>query len=639
MERRKFMRYSVAAAITLPGIVSLTGCGGGGGGATTSSLSAVDTQVSAISTLQNSSIAQRLNVSSASSSLLTSQAGVMASVNAYEPYLLFAKYQPYNAPFASWESYLDYHTLAYSQTTAQIIKLKASLRLFGNKQQTSGQTGLTLSSATITGNTILDESLLALNTIIADILKGDITAAMLDALTLALKTVYFGLTTLLNNDLAKKFAYTTLTYLAIEKIMKYVETKSLASLSFSTNTDILISMAKFSVAVISALSIASIEKLNTSSTVSAVSSTTTEEVQQLTTFLQAASLQSHLVLTLTSLVNNIMTNLTAATQARADALATNLSDTSYTLTQDDYDLIATLRQQSVVLAALGLVMKVLLGFYQSGLSAVTSTDTLQADAQTYALLFASPTNPFDTIFSGFTSANFTALFGNNTTILSLLADLSAINPIFSVTTTTDAATATANAEADAFSFASMLAALSYQFTSDTATQAVNFTTHMADLAYQFTMKIENDAYTFAMTGMEYGYLFASRGEEVGLMADRILWMAVQIGVMADRIGEMADRIVYTEQLIVYTEMLILDFGLLIYGGMKQITNLMLMGMAIVFDRQWYTPTANDQIVTVISDMMKQMLTNMKEYENTVLNNQVTLRETTLKALNWIQGAY
>jgi hypothetical protein len=38
-------------------------------------------------------------------------------------------------------------------------------------------------------------------------------------------------------------------------------------------------------------------------------------------------------------------------------------------------------------------------------------------------------------------------------------------------------------------------------------------------------------------------------------------------------------------------------------------------------------------------MTKQMLTNMKEYENTVLSNQVTLRETTLKALNWIQGAY
>jgi hypothetical protein len=125
------------------------------------------------------------------------------------------------------------------------------------------------------------------------------------------------------------------------------------------------------------------------------------------------------------------------------------------------------------------------------------------------------------------------------------------------------------------------------------------------------------------------------------MADRILWMAVQIGQMADRIGEMADRIVYTEQLIVYTEMLILDFGLLIYGGMKQISNVMLMGMAIIFDREWYADvdTQQDPILDVISTMTEHMLTNMQEYEQTVLANQLSLREITLKALDWIQGEY
>lgn len=141
--------------------------------------------------------------------------------------------------------------------------------------------------------------------------------------------------------------------------------------------------------------------------------------------------------------------------------------------------------------------------------------------------------------------------------------------------------------------------------------------------------------------MTYGYLFASQGESVGLMADRILFMSVQIGQMADRIGEMADRIVYTEQLIVYTEMLIQNFGLMMYGGMGTISNTMLSGLAIIFDRQWYTPasTANDPIVTSITNTTSQMLKNMQEYELAVIANQNTLRQTTLGALNWIQGAY
>ncbi|MDD2368328.1 MAG: hypothetical protein PHQ90_03430 [Sulfuricurvum sp.] len=653
MERRKFMRYSVAAAITLPGIVSFSGCGGGGGGgSTTTSLSAVDTQVVSISTLQSASSTLRTNVNTASSALLTSQTGVMlTSVEAYPSYLLFTKYPPLNPAITSWTNYLDYHTLTYSQTTSQITKLKASLRLFGNKQQTSGQAGLTLSSANVTGNAYLD----GLLTVIADVLKGDITTAALDSLTLSLKLVKDGLTALLANDAVSGYAYVILTYLAIEKVMKYVEEKSLASLSFTTNTEILLSFTKLAVAALSALAIVSIESLKPTTPVSmALASTTTTlsvaDEQKLKAFLQAATLQSQLVITLTSLIDNIMKNVTASTQSRIDALSTALDnqDGSYTLTDEDTALIASLKQQSLVLAGLGLVVKVLTSMYQTGLNANSGTDAgnLQADAETYAILFSDPINSYDTLFSTYISANFTQLFFGDATITQLLTDLASLNPSVPLASSLDLTSVTTNTlntatsvETDAFSFASLLASLSYQFTSDTATQAATFTTHMADLAYQFTMKIENDAYNFAMTGMEYGYLFASRGEEVGLMADRILWMAVQIGQMADRIGEMADRIVYTEQLIVYTEMLILDFGLLIYGGMKQITNLMLMGMAIVFDRQWYTPTANDQIVTVISEMTKQMLENMKEYENTVLTNQISLREVTLKALNWIQGAY
>lgn len=146
------------------------------------------------------------------------------------------------------------------------------------------------------------------------------------------------------------------------------------------------------------------------------------------------------------------------------------------------------------------------------------------------------------------------------------------------------------------------------------------------------MKIEDDAYNFAMQGMEYGYLFASRGEEVGVMADRILWMAVQIGLMADRIGEMADRIVYTAQLIVYTEILILDFGILIYGVIKQITNLILTGLAIIFDREWYSPASEDIILDTINSNVTQMLSQMQEYSLAVLANQQVLRQLTIDSL-------
>ena len=266
---------------------------------------------------------------------------------------------------------------------------------------------------------------------------------------------------------------------------------------------------------------------------------------------------------------------------------------------------------------------------------------MQGDAQTYATLFGNPTNPYESTFSQFTSQNYDTLFANNPLLAQLLQELGVLNPDFTTSSSAEAASATADAESQAFAFAAAVANPSYVVNATTTSQASDFATHLADLAYQFVMKIENDAYTFAMKGMEYGYLFASKGEEVGLMADRILFMAVQIGAMADRIGEMADRIVYTEQLIVYTEMLILDFGMLIYGSMKQISNFLLMGMAIIFDREWYTQAdqSNDPVLNIISEMTQKMLFDMKVYEKQVLENQLKLRELTLKALDWIQGKY
>ena len=281
-------------------------------------------------------------------------------------------------------------------------------------------------------------------------------------------------------------------------------------------------------------------------------------------------------------------------------LVSNVNGNSnYTLTDVDNALIASLKQQSYVLGVLGLVMQALVYMYSSN----TDATPLGSDAQSNVNIVANPDTNFTSYINGVISGTTT-----NTDIASVITAL--------------------------------FSALNSSATSPTSTPS-GFVTDMATMAYNFTMKIENDAYSFTTLGMTYGYLFASQGESVGLMADRILFMSVQIGQMADRIGEMADRIVYTEQLIVYTEMLIQNFGLMMYGGMGTISNTMLTGLAIIFDRQWYTPTstANDPIVASITATTSQMLTNMQQYEMAVLANQNTLRQTTLGALNWIQGAY
>jgi hypothetical protein len=671
LERRNFLRYSVAAAVALPGMVSLTGCGGGGGGGssptTTSALSVVDTEVSKISVLQNSfdvppsGTTSSLMLTSASTStetvnlMLTSASNTISSdlfskfqagalkLNNYST-SNYSSFEPnvYVDQSAVWVNYLANHDLAYTQAKDQLAKLKAGLRLYGYKKSTSTISGIQ-ASATVGTNTALDAALATFNTAIVNFKALNFGAVALDSLTLSVQGALLVFDALKGST--NGYSYITLALSAIEGLLKWIETKSLASFSFVTRTDIALSMAKLSIAVMSVMAIASLEKVKQSTVAlnGAVAGMSTQDEQKLSAFLQSVSLQSQLVLTLTYFINGVMGNISTATQARADALAIAIADPNevYTLTTEDRILIDQLKQQSIVLAAVGLVMKTLVGFYQSGFSAVASTDALQADAQTYALLFTNPISSYDTIFSGFTSTNFASLFANNTTIQQLMTQLATLNPTIALTVPTDAPAATTSAEVGVASFTSQLLSglATGSFPSNTATQAALFTNNMAEMAYNFSMTGMGYAYNFAMTGMNYGYLFASRGEEVGLMADRILWMAVQIGQMSDRIGEMADRIVYTEQLIVYTEMLILDFGLLIYGGMKQISNTMLMGMAIVFDRQWYTPSTSDPILTVISDMTKQMLTNMQEYELTVLDNQNKLRETTLKALNWIQGAY
>lgn len=610
LERRSFLRYSVAAAAALPGIVALSGCGGGGGGggsAPAASTSATDASVASISSLQSTGSVQQAQVSTASANLLTTPSSTPASVSlasvSSDTFVSTAPVFVRNtavlpSSIPTWQAYLDQHNSAYTEATNQITKLKASLRLHGYKQKTSGQAGVqsaaALQLASATTSTGLDSLVASLTTL-------NLSAITINLFTAAIEGV---IAVIQIADGVVNYSYATAAFDAIEKILKWIQEKSLSNITLASNTDIVLSLGKMSIAVVSALGIAGLKKIEDATTQAAAAALTTQEQQELQALLQAASLQSQLILTLTSFIDTVMGSIMTSTQERIDALAL-AADGAYTLTDDDNAFIASLNGQSLILGSLGIVMKILANVYPSE----TDAQTVGVDAQTFAFLFNTP--EIENLVSNVTFAEMAAAL----TGLGLTA--------WTPTITTPSVTAP-----------DYLAAAG-----DMPTQAVLFASHMADLAYAFTTKTENDAYTFAMQGMEYGYLFASRGEEVGLMADRILWMAVQIGVMADRIGEMADRIVYTEQLIVYTEMLILDFGLLIYGGMKQISNVMLMGMAIVFDRQWYTPSSEDQIVTVIGEMTQQMLANMQEYELTVLNNQVALRDSTLKALDWISGEY
>lgn len=645
MKRRNFIQMSAIAAISLQTTVSITGCGSSSSSEDTNSAgstsSNVDERLLSVSTKEAAVETLHKDVAKETDDLLKS--------NSDGSFEIFQKFQdntltltPSNTDLyfpqnKVWDNYIASHELAYKQASAQLTKLKASLRAYEYENITTQTSLSAITPKTALQTSVSSTTQSAIDTFlkaVEDFKSLQFGAVAVDGLALSIKLVLVVIEQIQNT--ATGSYYIQLIFNAVADALKFIANQSLKNLSFSSDTNIILSISKLGVAVMSLLAAESLSSFQAPTSQTQVGLQTTQENDR-QALIQNIALQSQLIITITTLINEIMNTVLSTTQT----LASNVTDPNYVLTDGDNELISSLKPLSQGLSALGLVMKLLLTLYQNSINALDpNADPLQGDATTYSILFGNPINSYDTTFSAFSSANFDTIFANNPIISQLLNDLGLSNPNFNVSTSAEAQGITIPIESDAYGFATLLASLSYQFTSDTTTQAADFATHLANLAYQFTMKIEDDAYTFAMQGMEYGYLFASRGEEVGLMADRILWMAVQIGQMADRIGEMADRIVYTEQLIVYTEMLILDFGLLIYGGMKQISNLILMGMAIIFDRQWYaTLSTEDPIITTIADMTEHMLENMQEYELAVLQNQISLRNTTLKALNWIQGQY
>ncbi len=631
LNRRNFLAKSAIGVATIPTISLLSGCGDSSDEAISEALS---TEVTAlVSALQDdktksddlhSNSSNNIAVSPSTSNAVARilKASSLPKANYFADKTPNSSYL--NATDSSvWEQYATYNNLSYQQFTHQHTKLTASLRLYDFKksQAQSDIGGQTLAAARVQLAPKLASALDLLAPLVST-LTENLTASSLDSITSLLgilKTKMEGL------DDSQSTLYALATYISLDKLLEAIKEKAVSDLEFTNSEDIMMSLAKMSIAAIALMGAMSIEKFSQVNQAPSRSisfdNLSSEEIQ---TYLNGISIQSSLSMIMMELMNKYVSNTNEDVQALITQLTSVVS--SAEITEGEQSLIDTLKgkleSQSTIMAVVGVIMKALFAMISSKATEFQYDGfNLGSDASDFSALFGSDTLPQDAEFTTFMS-ELQTLLENNSSFSDIFTLISGMGTRFE--TSVDDIATTAESEESVFNTASSM-----------SDDAYDFSIHMADLAYNFTMKIEDDAYNFAMQGMEYGYLFASQGEDVGIMADRILWMAVQIGQMADRIGEMADRIVYTETLIVYTEMLILDFGLLIYGGMKMITNFMLTGMALVLDREWYENDSEDQIVTLIGDNMSKMMKNMQYYSLTVIRNQDDLREVTLSALDWV----
>jgi len=631
INRRDFLNKTVLTASAIPTFSLLSGCADSND---ESLANALKTEVATlVSALQNDKKASDSVHSNSSNNIAVSSTTSKAAARILRASSLssqsnyFSDKQPKSTYLKSessvWEQYATYNNLSYQQFTHQHTKLTASLRLYDfKKSQAPSNIGeQALASARVQLAPHLASSLDLFGPLIST-LTNNLTESSLDSITSLLSVLQ---TKIEGLDDAQSTLYALATYISLDKLLGAIKDKAVTDLEFTNSQAIMMSLAKMSIAAIALMGAMSLEKFSNAKQAPALSSAFDNlNLEELQTYLNAISIQSSLSMIMMELMNSYVSNTNEDIQSLIAQLTSVASDEE--VTADEQNLIDTLQAklttQSTIMAIVGVIMKALFAMIASKATDLQYEGfNLGSDAADFSALFGSDTLPQDADFTTFMS-DLETLLQDNASFTDIFALISGMSSRFE--TSIDDVATTADSEESAFNIASSM-----------STNAYDFTIHMADLAYNFTMKIEDDAYNFAMQGMEYGYLFASQGEDVGIMADRILWMAVQIGQMADRIGEMADRIVYTESLIVYTEMLILDFGLLIYGGMKMITNFMLSGMAIVLDREWYENDSEDQIVTLIGDNMSQMMRNMKKYSLAVIWNQESLREVTLSALDWV----
>lgn len=669
LKRRDFLGLTTKLAVTVTVPSVLVACGGGGGGSASvpsiSTTSSIDSSLTAVNTQQtnaantntqiNSEYSQLTSATSTTQSFKTT-AGAVQPKNLYEFFSVRTPDYSNSALLSQgahylitdettgsefWQGQVAAHQKAYKQYADQLLKLKATLRLFDSKvaaEDVGAQSSTARAKSTAMAVRVLEPAQIdlvgALKTSITETLANlDVkTVDILIGYLQTISSVISGLT-----DLAQKYALSLLAQFAIDEMLEGLATKTIANLEFSDKESIMLSIGKISVASMAIIGASKIAEFDD------VSNTETE-TKLIESMLSSGDLAGKLSLVWLSLLNDVMSGsfsvMNEALTSEVAAIKLDADETNTEIATDNAAVASSLRESSAILAIISLSVKSLFGVFADRLDLATiGVEGFNAGstAEVFSLLFSSEENVDNQVLSAFATENNNEFISG---ISNFVSDTESddFNSLTSMTQAVMQTSSTPSAANAAVDFATTLAEFAYNFTDETETDAVNFATHLADLAFEFTMDIEEDAFQFALQGMEYGYLFASQGEDVGVMADRILWMAVQIGVMADRIGEMADRIVYTEQLIVYTEVLILDFGILIYGVIKQITNLILTGLALILDREWYEADSEDIVLKTISGNVTRMLNNMNQYSLAVLENQIALREATLDALDTVNFA-
>ena len=647
MNRRQFLYSSagVASAVSMP--LALTGCGGSSPSADEGTPVAkeetktMDDYVMEMEGLNESVARDHVELSAMIRSMLTAPATAKNQVAGVEssstasmttseffstrmPNGFEATEAHVNYPFPHyldtqaalsgtefWEKAIKAHEDAFLGYEQQITKLMAAMRLYGVKLDTAPATAAKPVAVAAEAESTQVQDLVEQMRSISMPENLITSSSLIDVLIeifVAIKDY------LLNTAFSQFLLNAALSF--ITKVLESIKTEAMSDLSFDDRNATLISLAKMSIAATAVLALNRIPDVKDETGLgeeAAGNFVAATEVMNSFTAKWLEMSQNLVFGTVNYAIDKI--------QASADGNESELVDT---------DLQEQLQWSSSLLVVTSYAIRSVFEFF------VTKADEMTGQT---AFETGGTADIFKPIFTTESTQADVALAAAPPVVQNETAYASTLNyTVCTTDVTTTSPDIGSDLSADIFSFASELANLAYQFTSQTESDAFEFASQMVEYAYTFTSDIEEDAYNFAMTGMEFGYEFASRGEEVGLMADRILWMAVQIGVMADRIGQMADRIVYTEQLIVYTEMLILEFGLLIYGVIKQMVNLILTGLAIIFDREWYTPTSEDLIVSGINNTITQMLSNMHEYSLAVLDNQVLLQETTQSVLETLPFA-
>lgn len=655
MDRREFLTLTarLSAAAALP--AALVGCGGGGGGssqggetntnssdATVSSINSqqsdIDNTNGAVNAQLNNDLNESNNANTNSLIRNTSDADKMAkffatrnpgvvlteSANAVyaQGHYLDVTNQLSGAQF--WQKAISSHEQAYLDYEHQTMKLKAALRLFGAANDSvSDSSSASASSAT---RTVSMANTKAASTGLASALSSLLEFAgegLVSSLTSS--TVVDGVVAVLNEIkdylATDSFGASVLSevFSVVSQFLDDVQEDALNDLSFSNQNQVLLSLSKISVASAAVLANQEIQNLDAADAEGEEEENGFVEAQLFST-----DVLNKLSLKWLALAKSVLEGAVSDATTSIDGAAADENYAGDTSAQD------RLFSSSAILAMTSLAIKNVSGNFDNQLSGLTSSQTSfesNSSASSYRPVFTSPSNSFDDELQ----ANVPGLDASTSSTYQSELNIASVS---SATISSNAPAADDQASDEIYQYASEIAAVNTDIASP-----VDFASQLAEYAYNFASDAESDAFEFAMQGMEYGYLFASQGEDVGVMADRILWMAVQIGVMADRIGEMADRIVYTEHLIVYTEMLIVDFGIMIYGVIKQITNSMLMALALILDREWYgdvaTEQANaeDQVLSTIGANIGTMLNNMNAYSLAVLDNQQALRESTLSVLN------